>query len=518
MCWWVCASAGVIMTDDFVEGIKRDDAAEAARQRAIAPAQRPRRRTKPSSEDGYAQGALRRACEAIENSSTRNVDANEELFNMGQLIAAGELDRKTVEQEIAAACRRARLPEKEIRTLLRDTETGGINRGIKSNPRDTSKRETLRANTTKSRTSKPATHLNGDSDTDWDEDPRKVYLKKLSGVETRVPMWVWRYDGVGRIQLGTVCMFAGKPSAGKSTATRYFAAEISNGTLPGVWYGYPMNVAIYSPEEQLEDTIAPSLQAHGADLNRVISLGIREDGFEDGLLSVRDENRLIETCRVNDIRALFVDPVISTFDGKLVDANKTSDVRRHLMPYVRVAQEINGIVVCVTHLRKGTINDVMTNINGSSAFGELPRAIFGFATVGDGSNVMEQVKNSAGPTGLKLEYHLPIERGLADDGQYYELPRFEIRGETELSITDLGSERDDEDATTSSADVVWLKNYLQIEQPAPSKRVKDDALKSADISPARLHKARKKLRVQIISTPKPDAPHTTAWCLPGYKS
>lgn len=278
-----------------------------------------------------------------------------------------------------------------------------------------------------------------------------------------------------------------------------------------------MNVAFYSPEERLDDTIAPSMQAHGADLDRVLSLSVTEDAFEDGLLSVRDENRLVKELRDNDIRALFVDPVISTFDGKIVDTNKTSDVRRHMMPYVRVAQEINGIVVCVSHLRKGTINDVMTNINGSSAFGELPRSIFGFATVGDGSNVMEQVKNSAGTTGLKLEYHLPIERGKADDGQYYELPRFEIRGETELSIIDLGSERDDEDATTSSADVLWLRNYLQIEQPAPSKRVKDDALKSADISQSRLHKARKKLRVQIISTPKEDAPHTTAWCLPGFK-
>jgi hypothetical protein len=499
--------------DDFIENLRRDDAAEAARQRAIDPPQRrsdQRRATKSAPKGGYGSGALRKACERLESTSRRNVDGNEELFNMGQLIAAGELTREEVEREIGDALRRARLPEREIRTLLRDDDTGGINRGIASGARKIPER----ANTTRSTSQKRQADQQG---SDWDEDPREIRVRSLATVKTRVPVWVWAYEGVGRIQLGTLCMFAGKPAAGKSTATRWFAAELSNGTLPGIWYGYPMKVAIYSPEEQLDDTIAPSLQAVGADMSNVVALSAFENGQEDGILSVRDEARLTDTLVDNRIRALFVDPLMQTFDAKVMDAHKNTDVRRHLMPYVRIAKAINGIVVGVTHLRKGTITDVMTGINGSSAFGELPRSIFGFAAVGDGSNVMEQVKNSAGASGLKLEYRLPIERGLADDGQYYELPRFEIKGETELSIIDLGSERDDEDATTSSADVEWLRNYLQIEQPAPSKRVKDDALKSADISPSRLHKARKKLRVQIISTPKPEAPHTTAWCLPGYR-
>lgn len=509
------------MPDDFIDNVRKRDAKEAARQRALAAPKRrsaARRATNSGSVDGYVGKALSDACERIENSRTRNNDMNEELFNMGQFVAAGLLDRRTAEDALASAARRAGLPEKEIRTLLRDDETSGMNRGIASGPRDMSQI----SGGGKTFDSEPSSSRNGRSadkadQSDWDEDERRIVLRSMDTVKTRVPAWVWEYEQVGRIQLGTLCMFAGKPSAGKSTATRWFAAEISNGTLPGIWYGTPLRVAVYSPEEQLDDTIAPSLQAVGANMSNVLSLSAFENGEEDGLLSVRDEGRLTDILANNNIRALFVDPLMQTFDAKIVDPHKNTDVRRHLMPYVRIAKAINGIVIAVTHLRKGAIADVMTNINGSSAFGELPRSIFGFAAVGDGMNVMEQVKNSAGPTGLKLEYRLPVERGLADDGQYYELPRFEIKGETELSIIDLGSERDDEDATTSSADVEWLRNYLQIEQPAPSKRVKDDALKSADISPSRLHKARKKLRVQIISTPKPEAPHTTAWCLPGYK-
>ena len=121
---------------DFIAHIKAKDARKAARQRAIAPPHRPRRRTRSGRAAAYASGALRKACEAVENSSTRNVDLNKELFNLGQIVAAGELDRKEVETALADAARRANLPEREIRTVLRDDDTGGMNRGIASGPRN----------------------------------------------------------------------------------------------------------------------------------------------------------------------------------------------------------------------------------------------------------------------------------------------------------------------------------------------------------------------------------------------
>ena len=70
--------------------------------------------------------------------------------------------------------------------------------------------------------------------------------------------------------------------------------------------------------------------------------------------------------------------------------------------------------------------------------------------------------------------------------------------------------------TTASADVAWLQRYLEIEQPAPSAEVYRTAEKQAGMTRYRVTKARKKLGVKIISTPRPDAPHTTAWALPGY--
>lgn len=508
------------MTDDFIENVRRADAAEAARQRAIEGPSRPpgqRRRTKSGSAGGYAQTGLANETRAVRTAvkGTRQTTLNTASFNVGQLVQPGGLTFEEAKQALTEAALDAGLKSSELRAW--DLPDRALRDGMKS-LRDLDEKA-ARATTsaplpTKGKTTSKDTGQQGN---DWDDDPRIITVKRLSTVKTRVPMWVWEYDKVGRIQLGTLCMFAGRPAAGKSTAVRWFAARISTGELPGVWEGYPMNCGLYMAEEQLDDTVAPSLIACGADMDRVMSVGVRDNGFEDGLLSVRDEQRLTEELLDNNIRALFVDPVMSTFDSKIMDPHKNTDVRRHLTPYVRIAQAINGVVVTVTHLRKGQVRDVMENINGSSAFGELPRSVFGFAAVGDGMNIMEQVKNSAGPTGLKLEYRLPVDNLVLDDGQVCELPRFQIIGETELSIIDIGVADGEEDATTASADVQWLERYLQIEQPAPSSDVYRTAEKQAGMTRYRVTKARKKLKVRIVSTPKPDAPHTTAWCLPDFK-
>lgn len=121
--------------EDFIDEDKTRKALEAARKRAAPGAQKPRRATKTRTSGGYARGALRRAREAVEASPERNNETNRELFNLGQLIAAGELDRDTVEAEIGDAARRAGLGEPEVALLLRDTDSGGINRGIASGPR-----------------------------------------------------------------------------------------------------------------------------------------------------------------------------------------------------------------------------------------------------------------------------------------------------------------------------------------------------------------------------------------------
>ena len=495
--------------EDFIENIRRKQARDAALQRAIDPPKRrslPRRATKRGEPAGYAQGALRKACERIESSSTRNIDTNEELFNLGQLVAANALTRDEVESAVRDAARRAGLPDFEIRKLLR--KDGGLDKGIASGPRDMSDKGRIPA-------AAPNTKGGNKSDDGGDdEDVRAIRWVRASTIKTRVPQWVWHYQGAGRIQLGTLTMFAGKPAAGKSTATRWFAARLSRGTLPGVWEGTPMNVAMVSIEEQEDNTVAPSLEVAGADMSRIMLPRITDAGRESMFSSIRDEEMFTESLLDYDIRAVFVDPVMSTFAGK-ADVYRNNEVRDYLQPFVRIAKAINGIVVCVHHLRKGTVDDVLGSMNGSSAFGEVPRAVFGFAPFEDGAHVMEQVKNSAGISGLKLEYHLPIEYTEDEDGVPFELPVFEIKGTTTVSISDIDENRDQ--LTGIAFTMEWLNDYLMENQPMPVWAIQKDAKAAGVVNNDKmLARARKRLGVVSRSQPVKDKPNQHVWMLPEF--
>jgi hypothetical protein len=499
--------------EDFVDNIKRDDAAEAARQRAIAPSQRPRRRTNSANVGGYAGQALTNEAEAVRRATkgTRNDTLNTACFNLGQLVGAGGLEFNTCVSEMTNAALDSGLTRGELKQW--GLPERGLRDGMKV-PRDLSELDSAATGSRPPPKPPRTAQQGGDSDWDDDDDERRIVLKRMSSVKMRVPQWVWEYEKVGRIQLRTLAMFAGKPGAGKSTAVRWFAARLSRGELPGVWEDYPMNVAVVMTEEHNEDMIAPSLYAAGADMRRIFYPEITEGGTVGSFASIRDEQRFTEQLLDNEIRAVFIDPVMSTVDGKM-DAYRNNEVRQHLQPFVRIAQAINGIVVCVTHFRKGLTDDVMSGITGSSAFGEVPRSVFGFAPGEAGVHILEQVKNSAGPTGLKLEYHLPIEYLPDEDGLVFELPRFEIRGETEVSISDVNQETGELTGIAFASE--WLSDYLMENQPAPVWQVQKDAKSAGAINNDKmLSRASKRIGVVSKSQPVKDKPNQHVWMLPEF--
>lgn len=513
--------------------IREHRARERAREAALAPGEKPRRRTTSHSTSNYVQAALDAEVTELRNTfeGSRNHQLNAAAFALGQLVNPTGSDAKLsvaeIESALLEACRDNGLLRDDGIGQCRKTIRSGLESG-QTQPRDLTD---VAVSSTPDDDDRPRKRKNtgrrsedrdDDSGGGVDDEPDvpSVVGRRLSTFKSKVPQWVWEYDGAGRIQLATFTVFAGRPAAGKSTAARYFAAQITNGELPGCWYGHPMNVAMVSLEEGTEDMVMPSLEIAGADLNRVIQPEFRDPhtGHPRGMSSIRDEHELRDMLLEHEVRALFVDPVMSTFGGK-ADINRNNEVREWLAPYIRIAKAINGIVVGVTHLRKGNVTDIMEAINGSSAFGELPRCIFGFAGIDadEPQHIMEQVKNSAGPMGLKLNYHLPIERQPDSDGLMFELPRFEIIGPSTVSIADLGDVRDSgEDLPLLTVAMQWLEDYLSVNQPAPSKEVKEAARK-ADISERTLQRARKRLRVNVSTETiyrDGGAPRVTVWSLP----
>jgi len=198
-------------------------------------------------------------------------------------------------------------------------------------------------------------------------------LLKLGDVERTAVKWIWP----GRIPRGKLTLVAGEPGQGKSTMTCDIVARITTGNAwpdtPNL--DLPGDVVLLSAEDDLADTIAPRLDAAGADSERVFALqGIEfATGGKRCFNLEADLGALNETVlSLPDCRLVVIDPV-SAYCGKL-DSHNNTEVRGMLMPLSDLAAERNVAILMVTHLSKGEASKALHRFMGSIAFAAAARA------------------------------------------------------------------------------------------------------------------------------------------------
>lgn len=340
---------------------------------------------------------------------------------------------------------------------------------------------------------------------------KPLRLVKASSIRSTMPTWAWEYAGAGRILKGGLTLFAGRPAAGKSTTARWFAASWTNGTVPGCWEGKPVNVAYIATEEAWNHTVVPSLKAAGADMDRVYFIQRGDDPAR--VKAKADEVELTEMFRAEEVRAVFLDPLMSTIGGS-DDTYRSNEVREALDPWVRISEAIDGVALGITHLTKAAKN-VTAGINGSSAFGEVARCVFGFAVdkeADDGTRIMTQDKNSSGVGGLNLAYRIGQQVVTFDDGGTGPMARFELIGTTDRTVGDLLTEEQSGGPKASKNECVqWLKGYLATKGATASLEVR---AAGADLgfSESAIKRAAQKLSIQQERTR--EVPSKTLWRLP----
>ncbi|BBY82851.1 AAA family ATPase [Mycolicibacterium pulveris] len=334
---------------------------------------------------------------------------------------------------------------------------------------------------------------------------RSVKLVPATDVTDDVPVWAWTYGGKGRIQLGTLALFAGRPGAGKSTAARWFAAAVSNGTLAGCWEGRPQNVAYIAPaEESVKYIVKPGLRAAGAAMNRIFFPEVRCDGMQVRLLSVDDEDRLTECFVAHDIKLIVVDPLMDTISAK-ADINRNNEVRAALQPWMRMADLLEGCILGVAHLKKMPGDDIVAGINASSAFGEVARAVFGFVKDDESPDdrIMSQAKNSTGEEDLALRYRIETCSVITDSGSTGVVGRFAITGNSDRTAGDvLRNASDDRHACRK-----WLKTHLVDHGKTASAEVKQFG-EAQGFSTSAIDRAARLLNVTVTSA---GFPRKTYW-------
>ena len=164
------------------------------------------------------------------------------------------------------------------------------------------------------------------------------------------------------------------------------------------------------------------------------------EGKYVALLADEDEHRLTGDLIRQKVSVIIVDPVMATIKSK-TDIYRSNELRDALTPWVNIAEAIDGIVIGIVHYVKGSAGDLIANINGGSAFGEMARCVFGFAKetspTGDALRVMSQGKNSCGREDLSLEFAIESKRVTVSTGEGVEVGTFVLGDESDVSASEL---------------------------------------------------------------------------------
>jgi hypothetical protein len=236
--------------------------------------------------------------------------------------------------------------------------------------------------------------------------------------------WLHGHEQGGHIPLGAITLLAGREGIGKSTITYDFISKVTNGLLPGEFYGAPKGVVIYATEDDWEPVILPRLFAAEADTSKVFRVDAYEGDEKDWIRFPRDLVQLTRMCREHDVALVVLDPIMSIIDGKL-DTHKDREVREVLDPLARFAATAEVSVVGLIHVNKSGTSDPLNSIMGSRAFSAVARSVLYCIAMqrpegdeGPEEFLFSQEKCNLGPKQGSQRYRIetvPLAAGTTDD-------------------------------------------------------------------------------------------------------
>ena len=218
-----------------------------------------------------------------------------------------------------------------------------------------------------------------------------------------------------RIPLGKLTLLAGDPGLGKSMVSIDIAARVSRG---GSWPDSSLimqpvgTVIMFNTEDDLEDTIAPRLDAANADTTQILSVeGVEgqsnKQRYQRSFSLEVDLPHLEQLLDENpDTRLVVIDP-ISAYCGK-VDTHNNAEVRSMLAPLASLASHRRIAILAITHLTKGIGNKAIYRAMGSLAFAAAARAVWAIVADPDDrqNRLLLPAKMNLAQTPDGLSYHI----------------------------------------------------------------------------------------------------------------
>lgn len=303
-----------------------------------------------------------------------------------------------------------------------------------------------------------------------DDRRARIRVTPLSSFKIKAVRWVWDQ----RMPLGELCLIAGREGIGKSTFLAWLAAAITNGNLPGIYHGEPRGVLYSATEDAYSYTIAPRMQAAGANLDLVYRIDVLEDEGPAGLILPRDSRYLPEIAEETKAAVLMCDPILSLVDDR-INPNHGKELRRALEPLKHAAEAAGLAIPALVHFNKTRDVDVLSMMAGSRAWTEVARSALAIAQDRDADEytcVVSQVKNNLGRLDQpNLTYTMDdVVLETEDDGPDAHIGRIRWTGETETGAGEILARRPttgprDDRTATHAAVLDWLDEHGQAASP-----------------------------------------------------
>lgn len=320
--------------------------------------------------------------------------------------------------------------------------------------------------------------------------PRAV-LTNLGGLSPEAVRWLWEPF----LPAGKLTLLAGDPGGGKTWLALQIAAIVSRGfAFPdrnghvGAPSGLPATVLYMTAEDGLADTIAPRLDAMGADRTQITALEGHRGALGQILpVSLQDLDVLDEALRTVRPALLVVDP-IQAFLGPKVDMHRANEVRPLLAGLGRLAEQYGCACLLIMHLSKATQSRALYRALGSIDFTAAARSVLlvGADPEAKDTRLLAQAKSSLAPQGPTLKFVL-------DAGQFL------WAGVSDLGVEDVAGRKPAQSehvtarayATTEAYE--WLREQLQ-DGPRLAEEIQF-AASARNIAEATLKRAKKRLYV-----------------------
>jgi hypothetical protein len=297
------------------------------------------------------------------------------------------------------------------------------------------------------------------------EDGYEVVVTPYSEIEAQTTDWLWE----GRIPTGALSLMVGTEGLGKTALGLALAAELTRGTLRGDLHGTPVNVALFTPEDDPARTIRTRLDAAGADLQRVVDVKMRKDSLDRGFSLPADTDKIARALVESDVRFAFADPLASMLDPRL-NSWKDTDVRNALEPIVSVCAEHGITLLGTLHTNKSASTDPRQRGMGSAGWRQIPRAAFlvgldpDDADGQDGSaRCVAHTKHNLGPRTRTVRFALET-RAVTVLGKAHDAVRATLGEECDVNAhAMLAAEAGHEDAGATKAEDAgrWLHALLE---------------------------------------------------------